>query len=619
MVDDPDKQPVIIKNDIREIRTIKQLYKVDLDFESPRMKKAMFNLGVSQEECIKKEREDFVKRGLDEDVINLRFKHHQYSLIDTLNRILEERRRISNLHLHPQIKKQFINFPLLINVEMEIQREEIRLGNNTSSPNGLKKKATFISPQTQIKPTKMSVDEKAINSLQIPNLKEKLGGITSMNNSIINASTQFGSMPQSTLNKTSPGFFMTGMPMEDSFEFEVVRQQKGQKRTQQSVLLKVKDEYERVEKLKQLGDKLTKAEKQFKDLTKQKHITHSLNTSKKRDEKIQLIKKEMEFKAKQFTERENGRLMKEQAELEKRLKELEDRKYHEQRQRELQYKQKRDQLMKMSIDQEFEEKQELVVRLMSLETRINRGEEKFRQTIEEKVTRLHEKNEDMMGRRLKVREKNTNEWDNLIQSFTEKELKNFKRFQSLQRDINKVMNAQKNKRKEIFDNQTSRKADEEYNRQRKLDHMLQKLNRSEKAVKEFLSDQKHNLMLKQEERKLKEEDMKKIRLRMKRLEFKKKMEIIEKEKSVEQIIEQVKEREKEIIQKRYENCVKLNFEKEQLKRTMHIWAHSGFTPDKSPEKNVTLNINNSIVDFKQTLFSTSNLKKKKNKNDDTNP
>ena len=156
----------------------------------------------------------------------------------------------------------------------------------------------------------------------------------------------------------------------------------------------------------------------------------------------------------------------------------------------------------------------------------------------------------MMSRRLKVKEKNTNEWDNLIQSFTEKELKNFKRFQSLQRDINKVMNAQKNKRKEIFDNQTSRKADEEYNRQRKLDNMLQKLNRSEKAVKEYLSEQRHSLMLKQEERKLKEEDMKKIRLRMKRLEFKKKMEIIEKEKSVEQIIEQAKEREKEIIQKR---------------------------------------------------------------------
>jgi hypothetical protein len=68
------------------------------------------------------------------------------------------------------------------------------------------------------------------------------------------------------------------------------------------------------------------------------------------------------------------------------------------------------------------------VRLTSLELRINRGEEKFRQTIDEKVSKLHIINEDMMSRRLKVKEKNTNEWDDLIQSFTDKELKNFKRF-----------------------------------------------------------------------------------------------------------------------------------------------------------------------------------------------
>lgn len=55
-----------------------------------------------------------------------------------------------------------------------------------------------------------------------------------------------------------------------------------------------------------------------------------------------------------------------------------------------------------------------MTRLTSLEQRINRGEEKFRQTIEEKVTKLHVINEDMMSRRLKVKEKNTNEWDNLI-------------------------------------------------------------------------------------------------------------------------------------------------------------------------------------------------------------
>lgn len=43
-------------------------------------------------------------------------------------------------------------------------------------------------------------------------------------------------------------------------------------------------------------------------------------------------------------------------------------------------------------------------------------------------------------------------------------------------------------------------------------------------------------MLKQELRKLKEEDLKKIRERMKRLEFKKKMEILDKEKGYESLV-----------------------------------------------------------------------------------
>ncbi len=47
--------PVVkkISNDIREIRTIRQLNRVNLDFESPRILKAMDNLGVSLKECQK--------------------------------------------------------------------------------------------------------------------------------------------------------------------------------------------------------------------------------------------------------------------------------------------------------------------------------------------------------------------------------------------------------------------------------------------------------------------------------------------------------------------------------------------------------------------------------------
>ena len=49
-----EKEAQSKRNDIKEIRNHKQLEKVDLDFDSPRMKKALYNLGVSKEECMKK-------------------------------------------------------------------------------------------------------------------------------------------------------------------------------------------------------------------------------------------------------------------------------------------------------------------------------------------------------------------------------------------------------------------------------------------------------------------------------------------------------------------------------------------------------------------------------------
>lgn len=42
------------RNEIKEIRNYKQLEKVDLDFDSPRLNLALYNLGVSKEECMKK-------------------------------------------------------------------------------------------------------------------------------------------------------------------------------------------------------------------------------------------------------------------------------------------------------------------------------------------------------------------------------------------------------------------------------------------------------------------------------------------------------------------------------------------------------------------------------------
>jgi hypothetical protein len=38
-------------NDIREIRTIRMLERIDLDFESPRLRRAMDEMGVTYNEC----------------------------------------------------------------------------------------------------------------------------------------------------------------------------------------------------------------------------------------------------------------------------------------------------------------------------------------------------------------------------------------------------------------------------------------------------------------------------------------------------------------------------------------------------------------------------------------
>lgn len=51
-------------------------------------------LGVSKSECQKKEKSEFDKKGLAQDVIDLRYKHYQARLIDTINRIIEQRRQI---------------------------------------------------------------------------------------------------------------------------------------------------------------------------------------------------------------------------------------------------------------------------------------------------------------------------------------------------------------------------------------------------------------------------------------------------------------------------------------------------------------------------------------------
>jgi hypothetical protein len=53
-LEEEEENRVKLNNDIRDIRSIKQLEKVNLDFDSPRLQQAMDDLGVKEEECLKK-------------------------------------------------------------------------------------------------------------------------------------------------------------------------------------------------------------------------------------------------------------------------------------------------------------------------------------------------------------------------------------------------------------------------------------------------------------------------------------------------------------------------------------------------------------------------------------
>ena len=71
----------------------------------------------------------------------------------------------------------------------------------------------------------------------------------------------------------------------------------------------------------------------------------------------------------------------------------------------------------------------------------------------------------------------------------------------------------------------------------------------------------HEMMLKQELRKLREGDMIKVGERTKRLESKRKQDILNKEQQDSELLNTMKNRERLLIDTRYDNIVKTNIDK----------------------------------------------------------
>ena len=57
---------------------------------------AMINLGISREDLKKKTIEDFNDPSIEQEIVSVRFKFYQTRMMQTLNKLLEERHRLKN-------------------------------------------------------------------------------------------------------------------------------------------------------------------------------------------------------------------------------------------------------------------------------------------------------------------------------------------------------------------------------------------------------------------------------------------------------------------------------------------------------------------------------------------
>jgi len=92
-----------MSNDIKPLTLAKQIRMVNLDMESPRLKKALERLGLVRDDLNNTKRMDdfafdFDKSGdrlpADNKIVELRFKHYQRKMMERINRVLSERKAV---------------------------------------------------------------------------------------------------------------------------------------------------------------------------------------------------------------------------------------------------------------------------------------------------------------------------------------------------------------------------------------------------------------------------------------------------------------------------------------------------------------------------------------------
>ncbi|CAI2364477.1 unnamed protein product [Moneuplotes crassus] len=487
-MEDTDSSEFKATNNIRDISSFKQLRRVNLDLESPRLEQACFKLGIKPEELLLKEKSEFENKKLQKDVIDLRYKHFMARLIDTINRVLKERREI-------------------------ILKERKKQKAGTSSHSG--KYSPNYSPNL--------VHKRRSGSVEMSKPNEDL------------------------MMSTQPILNRFGLPeLKVSQSIQRVREKKTK--------IFLMDDNKGKKRVEQYQKKWKDAQKQKNKILKS-HVDKIQQKEKKRLESLQ--KYQQIEKAHQRRARQDHKKYIERCKLKEiNRKEKEKERYLKLKRQEEEFKEKRDQIVTMKKEKEIEEIERSEKLLSEIVDKMNSSVQKEKSLLESTKKKAKKFNDIATDRFIHHKKKETLTNKQKKEKLLRQELKKLKKINNLHKSCTDLWDSIKKKHNEKFEHIKSNRAKVGKMKKKRINQLVRNKNKSQEVISEHMRKVQHDIMLKQELRKLREQDIQLTIERNKRLVDIKKEEIIEKNLKSSQVIQDVKNASQVIQKKIVENNVK---------------------------------------------------------------
>ena len=153
----------------------------------------------------------------------------------------------------------------------------------------------------------------------------------------------------------------------------------------------------------------------------------------------------------------------------------------------------------------------------------------YKSNMDYKVTKAKDTNRLIEHKSLQVRHQKDMEAQRILQEHEDQERNKRRKLRGIYNVLNKSFNDFKEERAEHWNKMKGRKADDSQQVREAKEMMIEKMDRSERAVQAFMQQKAHKNMLSAELSKLKAQDMTKNHDRAKRLDKRIKAEILEKE------------------------------------------------------------------------------------------